>query len=89
MHELDVTIQNKVGLHARPAAALIKTASGYLSRIFICKDGRSADAKSMLAILALGVVQGTPVTLRADGADEMEALEALKRLIDNNFGEPV
>lgn len=87
MQELNIVIRNKVGLHARPATLLVKTASAFKSKIFICKNGRVADAKSILTVLALGAGQGTNVTLRAEGEDETGAIGALKDLFENNFGE--
>ena len=88
MQEQRVTIQNKVGLHARPAALFVQSARQFKSRIAVTKDGRVADAKSILTVLTLGAGQGCTVTLRAEGEDESEALSALTRLIADRFGEP-
>jgi phosphotransferase system HPr (HPr) family protein len=88
MQELNITIRNKVGLHARPAALFVKAAKGFKSKILVSKDNRVADAKSILNVLTLGAGQGANVTLRAEGEDEALAIEALKDLIESNFGEP-
>ncbi len=88
MQELNITIHNKVGLHARPAALFVKTAKSFKSKIIVGKDDRVADAKSILNVLTLGAGQGANVTLRAEGEDEADAIEALRNLIESNFGEP-
>ncbi len=88
MQELNITIRNKVGLHARPAALFVKAAKGFKSKILVSKDNRVADAKSILNVLTLGAGQGANVTLRAEGEDEADAIGALKDLIESNFGEP-
>ena len=87
MQEVTLTIRNKVGLHARPAAIFVQTASKFKSKVSAVKDGREVNAKSILSVLTLGAEQGAVVTIRAEGEDEMEAVEALKELVENNFGE--
>ena len=87
MREVTLTIRNPVGLHARPAALFVQTASKYDSSVWAIRDGREANAKSILSVLALGAEQGAVLTVRADGEDEAEAVEALKELVENNFGE--
>ncbi len=87
MKELELTIRNKVGLHARPASLFVKTAKTYRSKISVRNGSRSADAKSILSVLTLGAGQDARVTILADGEDEAQALEALKALVDANFGE--
>jgi len=82
-----VEIRNKVGLHARPAAKFVEMARRFNSEIRVISNGGSADAKSILQVLALGVRKGTEITLTADGPDEEEALAALCALIEENFGE--
>ena len=82
-----VEIRNKVGLHARPAAKFVEMARRFSSEIKVISNGGSADAKSILQVLALGVRKGTEITLTADGPDEEEALAALCALIEENFGE--
>lgn len=81
----DVTIQNNVGLHARPATFFIQKANSYKSSIWVEKGDRRVNAKSLLGVLSLGIVKGMTVTLIADGADEAEALEGLSELIATVF----
>ncbi len=81
----DATIQNNVGLHARPATFFIQKANSYRSSIWIEKDDRRVNAKSLLGVLSLGIVKGMTVTLIADGADEADALEGLAELIASGF----
>ncbi len=83
----EFTIRNKLGLHARAAAKIVHTSSQFQSRILIIKNGREADAKSMLDIMTLSCPQGTQIELCAKGKDAAEALAALAVLFDNKFGE--
>lgn len=83
----ELTIRNKLGLHARAAAKIVRTSNQFQSNIRIIKNGREADAKSMLDILTLSCPRGTRIELRADGKDAAEALAALAVLFDNKFGE--
>lgn len=83
----NVTIQNNVGLHARPATFFIQKANSYKSSIWVEKEDRRVNAKSLLGVLSLGIVKGMTVTLIADGSDEAEALEGLDELIQSGFGE--
>ena len=83
----DVTITNNVGLHARPATFFIQKANSYKSSIWVEKDDRSVNAKSLLGVLSLGIVNGMAITLVADGPDEAEALAGLQELIENGFNE--
>lgn len=83
----DVTIKNSVGLHARPATFFIQKANSYKSSIWVEKDDRSVNAKSLLGVLSLGIVNGMTITLVAVGPDEREALDGLKELIENGFNE--
>ena len=87
MKEIDVVINNQVGLHARPATFFIQKANEFKSSIWIEKDERRVNAKSLLGVLSLGIVKGTVVTLIADGADEDEAIATLSALIDSDFSE--
>ena len=82
-----VMVSNPQGLHARPAHALASLANRFQSHIEIMRDGESADAKSILAILTLAAVQGTELILKANGEDALEALEALADLFAKGFGE--
>lgn len=87
MKTREVTIQNIVGLHARPATFFIQKANTYKSSISVIKDDKRVNAKSLLGVLSLGVVKGMTVTLSAEGPDEDEAIEGLAELIDSCFGE--
>ncbi|MBE6604644.1 MAG: HPr family phosphocarrier protein [Ruminococcaceae bacterium] len=81
----EVTIKNSIGLHARPATFFIQKAIGYKSSVWIEKDDRRVNAKSLLGVLSLGVAQGMTVTLIAEGSDEVEALDGLQALINSDF----
>lgn len=83
----DVTITNSVGLHARPATFFIQKANSYRCSIWMEKDDRRVNAKSLLGVLSLGIVKDMTVTLIADGADEADALEGLATLISSGFAE--
>lgn len=83
----ELTIRNKLGLHARAAAKIVQTSNQFQSNICIIKNGREANAKSMLDILTLSCPRGTRIELRAEGKDASEALSALAVLFDNKFGE--
>ncbi|MBO8162688.1 MAG: HPr family phosphocarrier protein [Brevibacillus sp.] len=85
--EKQVTIQNKTGLHARPAAEFVKTASKFQSEITLIKDGKEINAKSVIGVMSLAAAKGTVLTIRAEGADEQEAIDALVQLIESKFGE--
>ena len=87
MAEITVTLQHPTGLHARPAALFVQTASRFRSQIEVQANGKTVNAKSMMAILSLGARQGTALTLRAEGEDAEAALAALKELVESNFGE--
>ena len=82
-----VTIQNSVGLHARPATFFIQKANSYRCSIWVEKEDCRVNAKSLLGVLSLGISKGTSITIIADGADEGEAVAALVALIDGEFGE--
>lgn len=83
MKSRNVTIQNSVGLHARPATFFIQKANSYKSTLWVEKGDRRVNAKSLLGVLSLGIVKGAEITLIADGVDEDEALTGLAVLIDN------
>ena len=87
MISLNVTINNSVGLHARPATFFVQKANSYKSSIWVEKDDCRVNAKSLLGVLSLGIVKGMTVTLIADGADEVNAVEGLANLINNEIGE--
>ena len=83
----EVVINNQVGLHARPATFFIQKANEFKSSIWVEKDERRVNAKSLLGVLSLGIVKGTAITIIADGADQDEAIDALSALIDSDFSE--
>lgn len=87
MIEKEFIIKNEAGLHARPAARLIKAAGGFMSDINIIRDGKIANAKSLLSVLALGIFKGTRIVLQVNGPDEIAALYKISKLIENNFSE--
>ena len=82
-----VTIQNNVGLHARPATFFIQKANSYKCSIWVEKEDCRVNAKSLLGVLSLGIVKGTTITLIADGNDENEAVNGLVALINSGFSE--
>ena len=83
----EVDVKNQVGLHARPATFFIQKANEYKSSIWVAKDERRVNAKSLLGILSLGIVGGTTIRIIADGADEQLAVEGLTKLIEGGFEE--
>ena len=83
----DVMVQNQVGLHARPATFFIQKANAYKSSIWVEKEDRRVNAKSLLGVLSLGIVKGTAINLIADGPDEETAVAALVELINSDFSE--
>ncbi len=87
MYVKEVTINNQVGLHARPATFFIQKANEFKSSIWVEKDERRVNAKSLLGVLSLGIIKGTSVSLIADGADEKEAVEQLTELVNSDFAE--
>ena len=87
MVKRDVVITNNIGLHARPATFFIQKANSFHSSIWIEKDDRKVNAKSLLGVLSLGIAQGMTITLIADGSDENEALAGLAELVNTGFQE--
>ena len=83
----EVMVQNQVGLHARPATFFIQKANEFKSSIWIEKEERRVNAKSLLGVLSLGFVGGTTIKVMADGADEEDAVESLVKLIQSGFSE--
>ena len=83
----EVVISNQVGLHARPATFFIQKANEYKASIWVEKDDRRVNAKSLLGVLSIGIVKGTAITIIADGSDEEEAVAALSALIASDFAE--
>ena len=83
----DVVIHNQVGLHARPATFFIQKANEYKSSIWVEKDERKVNAKSLLGVLSLGIVGGTTIKIIADGIDAEQALNGLVSLVESGFAE--
>ena len=83
----NIVITNTSGLHARPATFFIQKANTYKASIWIEKDDRKVNAKSLLGVLSLGIAKGMTITLIADGVDENTAIDGLAELIDSEFGE--
>lgn len=87
MYVKEVLVQNKAGLHARPATFFIQKANEFKSSIWVEKDERKVNAKSLLGVLSLGIVGGTTVKIFADGPDEIDAVEGLVELIETGFAD--
>ena len=87
MYSQKVTVENKTGLHARPASVFVQTASKFKSNITVQKDEKSINAKSILNIMTLGAVKGVEITISAEGPDEEAAVKTLVDLIKSKFGE--
>ncbi|MBO6141065.1 MAG: HPr family phosphocarrier protein [Ruminococcus sp.] len=83
----EVVVQNQVGLHARPATFFIQKANEFKSSIWIEKEERRVNAKSLLGILSLGIVGGTTIRVIADGSDEEAAVDGLVELVESGFAE--
>jgi phosphocarrier protein len=83
----EVTIKNRLGLHARAAAKFVHLASRYRAHIQVSRAGRSVDGKSIMGILLLAAAFGTRIEISAEGSDEQEALSALCQLVESGFGE--
>ncbi len=87
MMEMDVTVKNRAGIHARPAGMIVTLANKFGSQIFIEKDNDKINAKSIMGLITLGVLCNTTIKISATGPDEQAAVEALVKLIDNRFEE--
>jgi phosphocarrier protein len=87
MVEKIVTIQNRAGIHARPAALLVQTANRFSADIFLEKDGEKINGKSIMGILTLAATYNSPLKIIADGSDEQEALQTICRLFETKFEE--
>jgi phosphocarrier protein HPr len=82
-----VTISNKLGLHARASAKLTKLAGGFASDVFMSRNGRRVNAKSIMGVMMLAAGMGSEVEIETSGADEQQAVDALVALINDKFGE--
>ncbi len=80
-------VPNKLGLHARAAAQLVKTTSAFLSEITLTAKKQTVNAKSIMGLLMLAASQGTPITVNVSGQDAEDALQAVTKLIEDKFGE--
>lgn len=87
MYVKEVLVQNQVGLHARPATFFIQKANEYKASIWVEKEERRVNAKSLLGVLSLGIVGGTNIRIIADGSDEREAVDGLVELVQSGFSE--
>lgn len=87
MYVKEVEVQNQVGLHARPATFFIQKANEFKASIWVEKDERRVNAKSLLGVLSLGIVGGTTIKILADGSDEAAAVDGLVKLVESGFSE--
>jgi phosphocarrier protein len=87
MEEREVEIKNRAGIHARPAALIVQTASQYDSNIFFQKDNEKINAKSIMGIITLGAGYKSKLTIVAEGDDESEAVDSIAELFENRFEE--
>ncbi|MGM9551086.1 MAG: HPr family phosphocarrier protein [Clostridia bacterium] len=87
MVEKHVVVQNQVGLHARPCTFFIQKANEFKSSIWVEKDNRKVNAKSLLGVLSLGITRGMEIVISADGDDAQTAVDSLEELIESNFEE--
>jgi phosphocarrier protein len=85
--ERTVTIRNRAGMHARPAALLVKTASAFASRIYIEKDSERVNGKSIMGVITLGATFNSTLKVIADGPDEAQAVDAIEQLFERRFEE--
>jgi phosphocarrier protein HPr len=87
MIKSSITISNKLGLHARASAKLTKLAGGFASDIHLSRNGRRVNAKSIMGVMMLAAGIGSTIEIEVEGADEQQAMDALRSLIDGKFGE--
>ena len=87
MYSQEAVVNNQVGLHARPATFFIQKANELKSSVWVEREERKVNAKSLLGVLSLGIVKGTAIKLEADGPDEKEAVDELVKLISSDFAE--
>ena len=87
MTSRDVTVVNRLGMHARAAAKFVHLATRYGSQVRVTRDSRQMDGKSIMGILLLAAACGSTITISADGTDETAAVEALAALVQSGFGE--
>ena len=87
MYVKDVVVQNQVGLHARPATFFIQKANEFKSSIWVEREERRVNAKSLLGVLSLGILGGSEIRIIADGSDEQAAVDGLVKLVESGFAE--
>jgi phosphocarrier protein HPr len=87
MIRTSITISNRLGLHARASAKLTKLATGFKSEVFMSRNGRKVNAKSIMGVMMLAAGIGSEIEIETDGEDEQAAMDALRALIDDKFGE--
>ena len=87
MIEREITVENSLGIHARPASLIVQTANAYASDIWLEKDETSANAKSIMSVMMLVADHGSKVRIRAEGTDASDALDAIETLFRNKFNE--
>lgn len=85
--EREFLIGNRYGLHGRTSAKLVETARQFEAEVRLIREGEAVDCKSILDVLTLACIQGTPVTIRIAGRDAQQAMDALEKLVANNFDE--
>jgi len=89
MTSQEVTVVNRLGMHARAAAKFVHLATRFEARVKVARDGREMDGKSIMGILLLAAARGSTIIISADGADEQAAVAALAGLVQSGFGEDV
>ena len=87
MYETKVVVRNEPGIHARPAALLVQKAGTFKAQVFLATERLTVNAKSIMGVMMLAAETGVELTIRAEGADEQQAVEALKALVESGFGE--
>ena len=87
MVEQNVVIQNRLGLHARACSVFVKEAAKHASHVIVARDGLEVNGKSILGVMMLAAERGAELTLRTEGSDEREAMEALVKVVNDKFGE--
>jgi phosphocarrier protein len=88
MLQREVEIVNKLGLHARASARLTQVAGAFAADVWLSRNGRRVNAKSIMGVMMLAAAKGSTIVIETDGSDETQAMEALEQLIADRFGEP-
>jgi phosphocarrier protein len=87
MTKREIMVTNTLGIHARPASLIVRTAMNFKSSVTIEKDGATADAKSIMSVMMLAAGQNSHIIIRASGSDEVQAIEAIAAIFENKFNE--